>query len=376
MEKLDSSLNKFLSDDDKDNLNLIYDAILNKQSNILVTCNDENTLKIIHKHLSSDVKRNKERNIAIYDSKKLENFVADTLLGSYDNALSKLNQTKEKKLEEKYYRRVLFVENGHLLDKNEINVLIESNKSDSYGFGVIVIFFNTKKNNNDLLEKINLFGENVFKWEPDKFNNQISVKKDYSNHIKDDENNVAHKDENNKENFKKSKKNYNFFSRLISLFLALLTILLLFALLAFLGGFDFKKHYTEFLLKKEIYFKKLQEIPEAFFKKDLISEYPSIEKKFHINSLYDFEKNSNFFLQHFSSNNKKLASIWLLENSNKIKNCKIIKLKSAKEGDYYFAIISGPYKSIDEASEYKKNNLIAEKSWIRPARRLIEQVIF
>ena len=107
MEKLDSSLNKFLSDDDKDNLNLIYDAILNKQSNILVTCNDENTLKIIHKYLSNDVKRNNERNIAIYDSKKLENFVADTLLGSYDNALSKLNQTKEKKLEEKYYRRVL-----------------------------------------------------------------------------------------------------------------------------------------------------------------------------------------------------------------------------------------------------------------------------
>ena len=47
-----------------------------------------------------------------------------------------------------------------------------------------------------------------------------------------------------------------------------------------------------------------------------------------------------------------------------------------KEGDYYFAIISGPYKSFDEASEYKKNNLMAENSWIRPAKRLIEQVIF
>ena len=105
------------------------------------------------------------------------------------------------------------------------------------------------------------------------------------NQIKNDENNVAHKDENNKENLKKFKKKYNFFSRLISLFLALATILLLFALLAFFGGFDFKKNYTEFLLKKEIYFKKLQEIPEAFFKKNLISEHPSIEKKFYINSI-------------------------------------------------------------------------------------------
>ena len=73
MEKLDSSLKKFLSDDDKDNLSLIYDAIVNKQSNVLITCNDENTLKIIHKHLSNDVKKNNESNIAIYDSKKLEN---------------------------------------------------------------------------------------------------------------------------------------------------------------------------------------------------------------------------------------------------------------------------------------------------------------
>ena len=69
---------------------------VNKKSNILITNDDDKTLKIIHESLLSHVNKISESNLAIYDSKRLENFVADTLLGSYDNALSKLNQNKEK----------------------------------------------------------------------------------------------------------------------------------------------------------------------------------------------------------------------------------------------------------------------------------------
>ncbi len=376
MKTFDLSLYKYLSSDDKDNFNLICDAVVNKKSNVLITNDDEKTLNIIHESLLNYVNKNSENNLAIYDSKKLENFVADTLLGSFDNALSKLNQNKEKQLKQKYYKRVLFVENGHLLDKNEINVLLEANKTNSYGYGVIVIFFNTRKKNNDLLDKINLFGKNVFEWEPDQINYSSANK--FNSVKKQTEEDSFNKDEENKnEVIKDVKKTNGVFSRLISLSVALLAILLLLGFLAFLGGYDFKNKYITFTNNGEMYLKKIQELFGRVSIKNFIdSENPNPKINFYSVRIYDIQNNPHFFLQHFASDSENKIKNWYMKNNNKIENCKIIKLKRVNEEEYYFAIISGPYKTYDDASDYKKNNMIAKKSWIRPANRIIKQATF
>ena len=65
MKTFDLSLYKYLSSDDKDNFNLICDAVVNKKSNVLITNDDEKTLNIIHESLLNYVNKNNENNLAI-----------------------------------------------------------------------------------------------------------------------------------------------------------------------------------------------------------------------------------------------------------------------------------------------------------------------
>ncbi|OUV03634.1 MAG: hypothetical protein CBC42_04075 [Betaproteobacteria bacterium TMED82] len=231
---------QYLSERDKLNFDDICSAMFAGRANILVLSKDTRTLSFLHHSLWTILHDDPEESIALYDSKIFENFVADSLLGSYEYAFSRVTKSDPNTKSKEYRRRVLIVKDCQTLDEREIKILIESNKTNALQAGCIIAFFDLSASQLSPEKKIKLFGDNVFNWEPDDLNFEDSVLDGQLNKVVDSKSKSSKKVE---KEYKIKSPGRTFFTlvkRLFSVILALLLIFFMLFTLSFLGGYDFK----------------------------------------------------------------------------------------------------------------------------------------
>ena len=236
-----SDISQCLSERDKLNFDDICSAVFAGRANILIVSREIRTLTFLHDRLWALLRDDLEEGVALYGSKIVENFVADSLLGSYDYAFSKVTKDELKPKGKDYRRRVLVVKNCQILDEREIKIIIEANKANALQSGCIIAFFNTAENLSDCEKKINLFGDNVFNWEPDDLNFERADLKVSSAFNEDIE--LPKREIRKTEVGRSNSKSVGYLKRFVAISFAFFCLFFMISLLAFLGGYNFKELY-------------------------------------------------------------------------------------------------------------------------------------
>ena len=156
---------ELLSNEDINHFQSVIDALTNDSVNILIVSDDKKTTSFIHDLIKQKLIAKDSKNFSFYQHEKLEAFMADSLLGPFENAFSKINEMDNSK--ERPIKKILFINDISKLDEREVNLLVSLNSKKLESFNSIVVFFQdstkTSYNKNKLLD---LFDKSI-KWEPD-----------------------------------------------------------------------------------------------------------------------------------------------------------------------------------------------------------------
>ena len=159
---------ELLSVDNIKNFENICNKITFDRTNILISSTDEKTNLYVFNSLRQKLEKKsiEEKKISIYMHEKLESFLADSLIGAFDVAFSRLAETCDK--EKIPTKKILLIRDLLQLNEREFDLLINLNKNkEKYANPTIILFNNPMKKNSDnhRLEKL---CHDSIKWEPEK----------------------------------------------------------------------------------------------------------------------------------------------------------------------------------------------------------------
>ena len=347
---------ELLSNEDINHFQSVIDALTNDSVNILIVSDDKKTTSFIHDLIKQKLIAKDSKNFSFYQHEKLEAFMADSLLGPFENAFSKINEMDNSK--ERPIKKILFINDISKLDEREVNLLVSLNSKKLESFNSIVVFFQdsikTSYNKNKLLD---LFDKSI-KWEPD----TITKTSDISN------NNIEknfHKT-NNSKSYSRSKK--------IFLSLALLGILSSVPFFSTINTSSLDK-YTNQVLN----FFKTFEMPyldssiNSFFEKELLidtknniikSDDASKIEVLNLSDLSQFHVSTGYIIQYSAHLKKGSALKWISKQSN-ITDFKIIVLEKTSDNSNFYAVVSKPFINYKQAVDYAVNKKLSGKTWVR-----------
>ncbi|OUT95827.1 MAG: hypothetical protein CBC01_08770 [Betaproteobacteria bacterium TMED41] len=333
--------------------NLVLDC-----TDVLISSQDQVTNDYIFHFLEKRLKDENEIKLTLYQHNKIDSFLADSLLGPFETAFSKLNEIKN--LQEKPIKRVLLISDFSKLDSREIDLLISLKKHKHKHSNPIMILADFTKTKFDPQKVQELFNDSI-RWDPDPIT-QSKLNSDKTN------NETLNKNGKKNNSGKASKSNFPRAQRF--LLGIVLLVFLFFILLVFTGQFKIIKTPTNQILNylntTEIpYLKKLIDSPPqnnflTKVKKNKIEDIEILD----LSGLSQFQIASGFLIQ-YSAHLKKVDALQWLTKHNELKNLKIIKLEKSSDATFFYALVSKPFKNQQEAIQFASNVTFSGKWWIR-----------
>tara|TARA_B100001093_G_scaffold461802_1_gene476533 strand:- start:154 stop:1281 length:1128 start_codon:yes stop_codon:yes gene_type:complete len=361
-----SSLNlnfepELLSNEDANHFQSVINALINDSANILIISDDKKTTAYIYNLLKQRLIHKNGKKSFLYQQEKLESFLADSLLGPFENAFSKITETSN--IDQKPAKKILFITDSGKLDDREVNLLLSLNSKKVENPNSIVVFFHdlikTSHNKNKLLS---LFDESI-QWEPD------PISKSHNPSINETE-----------EDFSKSnKKKFNALSKnilLISILIGILISVMSLSKNNFLGI----REYSNQVLN---YFKTFKvpylNIPvNSFFKEESLlkihSNSPKSEDALNIEVLNLSELSqlviSNGYIIQYSAHLKKVSALQWISNQHNLSDLKLIKLEKNSDNSNFYAVVSKPFENYKQAVDSASSKKFAGKAWVRSLKSI------
>ncbi|MAI29677.1 MAG: hypothetical protein CMP38_05675 [Rickettsiales bacterium] len=350
---------KLLSKQDIDNYESIHQSLTTQDSNVLVHSNSQKLLNYIYNCLFDELIKESNKNLLIYQYEKLDSFIADLLLGPFELAFSKLTDNQQNK--KKPVCRVLLIKDLSILDEREIDLIANLNKYNQERKGTIAIFTSNKAKIASEQSKLKNFYRNSIQWEPNDFvvNEQKKIHPD-----------MLINDRIEQRAFKKSP-NRKKPSRLPIYILALLILTyipLFFSIDSLERAKETINQYIDLKdLSLKISFVQLNKTPIYYsYDDEQKLTYPKqiISKDLETPSFHNID---DFVIQYYAHEKKIKVINWV--EDKKIKDTEIIKLKKI-DNTNFFAAISVPFESYQEAKNYISKKKISGKHLIRPLKSL------
>ncbi len=352
---------ELLSNEDINHFQSVINSLTNDSANILIISEDKKTTEYLYSLIKKRLIQKSDKNLSFYQHEKLESFLADSLLGPFENAFSKITELSN--VNEKPAKKILFITDIAKLDEREVNLLISLNSKKLENSNSIVVFFHDSVTTTYDKEKLLDLFDNSIKWEPDpipKSHNQNN-------------NEIA-------ENFSKTniKKPHSLFKK-IFIFTAFIGVLFSVSLFLKINISDFKEYTNQV----KNYFKNF-EIPyfnipiNSFFEKEFIMniqsnsdeiKYISNVEILNLSQLTQFHISTGYIIQYSAHLKKASALKWIAKQQN-INQLKLIKLEKKSDNSNFYAVVSKPFENFKQASDFASNEKFTGKAWVRSLKSI------
>ena len=351
---------KLLSNEDINHFQSVVNALLNESANISVVSNDKNTITYIYNLIKHELTQKNFKNLSLYHHEKLESFLADSLLGPFENAFSKITEISNS--DKNPDKKILFITDISKLDEREVNLLVSLNSKKLENSNSIVVFFHdTTKTSYDKNKLLKLFDKSI-KWEPDVIG---------SSHNTDNK-------ETKEDHSKTNKKSYSL-SKKIFLTTTLFGILFSVSLFITTNISSFREYSNQVLN----YFKTLQISyfnisANSFFEnnsnKNIKNNPAENDIKLNIeildlSGLSQFHISTGYVIQYSAHFEKVSALKWIAKQHN-IVDPKLIKLEKNSDNSKFYAVVSKPFENYKQAVDFASNEKFTGKAWVRSLKSI------